>query len=112
MTIMNGVEGFRGNPVTYEDLTKWLNTHKFDPKYIEAPKDESHKTDEYWEKNVNGAKVLADLFNKFSETRVEYDKVTHGIILTKWIVSKRPENFVEIKDLLMDIYDIQNKREA
>lgn len=105
---MTGIEGFRKDQVTHEKVTGWLNTLKWNGKYIKDPNQVRQKTDNYWKTNVDGAKLLADLFSEFSETRVEYDKVAHGIILTKWIISNKPENLIEIKDLLIEVIDSQN----
>ena len=109
---MTGIEGFREGPITHKEVTEWLKTHKWDGKYIKDPKDVSQKTEEYWKKNVDGAKLLADLFNEFSETRVEYDKVKHGIFLTKWIISSKQENLKDVKDLLREVINSQNEKRA
>jgi hypothetical protein len=49
---------------------------------------------------VNGAKLLTDLFNELSETRVLYDKIKHSVELVKYILSNGPEELREIVDLL------------
>ena len=43
-----------------------------------------------WLTHVHGAKILTDMFNQMSETRVIYDKVEYGPILTKIIAESSP----------------------
>jgi hypothetical protein len=91
--VMSNIEGFRESPITKEEVSDWLSQHG--------------SNDENWEANVNGAKILSDLFNDFSETRCAYDKIGHGIALTKRILLNKPEAFKEISDLLHNV--LQNQ---
>jgi hypothetical protein len=52
---------------------------------------------------VDGARVLAEIFNEFSDTRVPYEKVRHGIALTEWLIEHRREDLGEIAELLGEI---------
>jgi hypothetical protein len=87
--VMSSIKDFRDNPITKEEVSDWMGKH------------DSDKED--WEVSVNGAKILSDLFNEFSETRFAYDKIVHGIALTKWLLLNKPNAFKDILDLLHDI---------
>jgi allophanate hydrolase subunit 2 len=54
-------------------------------------------------KNVDAGRVLAELFSHFSETRVTYQKVSHGIALTEWLAKNAPDDFKEIAALLSKV---------
>ena len=45
-------------------------------------------------------KVLRKIFADLSESRVRYDEVEHGLKLTEWIISNKPELFDDIRDRL------------
>jgi hypothetical protein len=67
--------------------------------------DPSQMTDENWSEHIHAAGLLRDLFSDLSETRVTYDKIEHGVELTRWIIEHRPENLREIADLLVMTLD-------
>jgi hypothetical protein len=46
----------------------------------------SSRSDKAWLENVRRAKLLEDMFYDLSEGRVRYDKVEHGLALTKWVI--------------------------
>jgi len=52
---------------------------------------------------VDGAHVLGEIFSRFSETRVSYQKVAHGIALTEWLIEHRPEDLADVRALLEEI---------
>lgn len=54
---------------------------------------------------VDGARVLAEIFNEFSQTRVSYQKVWHGTALTEWLIEHCPEDLAEVRVLLEEIFD-------
>jgi hypothetical protein len=54
---------------------------------------------------ANGARVLEGIFNHFSDTRVAYQKVTHGTALTEWLIEHCPEDLAEVRVLLEKILD-------
>jgi hypothetical protein len=55
--------------------------------------------------SVDGARVLEEIFSRFSETRVAYQKVPHGIALTEWLIEHRPEELNEVATLLKGMLD-------
>lgn len=58
-----------------------------------------------WLADVDAAKLLKDLFEDLSESRVVYDKVVHGVALTRWLCENAPEDLREIADLIEERLD-------
>ena len=55
---------------------------------------------EEWLCRVDGARLLSKIFSQFSETRVSYQKTTHSIQLTKWLLENEQGDLDEIADLI------------
>jgi len=55
---------------------------------------------------VHGAKLLDTIFKKFSECRVEYDKVKYGVALTEWILENSPSDLHEVADIIASRLEI------
>jgi hypothetical protein len=56
-----------------------------------------------WVREIDGARVLKEIFAELSQTRVSYDKVKHSVALTKWIVDNAPTGLDGIATLLTQI---------
>jgi hypothetical protein len=87
---------------TYENylLNPRAIAHEWEAKYFDAQEEESARIDHLWLTEVDGAKVLEDLFATLSDTRVTYDKVAHGVELTRWLCENAPEDLKELACLL------------
>jgi hypothetical protein len=72
------------------DIARWIEEHRWDQKYL-RPLEVTDRAVETWEAFGNGALLLRDLFSRVSENRTTYDKVRHGLALTKWIVTNQPD---------------------
>ncbi len=96
--LASSIEGFRDTQLTEEEVTAWLQGQRKDPKYF-APFTVG-RGDAAWMTNVNGAKLLSDLFTHFSETRVRYDKVRDGAALTEWLLENAPAELHEVAELI------------
>jgi energy-coupling factor transporter ATP-binding protein EcfA2 len=44
-----------------------------------------------WTAKIHAADLLRDIFRELSENRVEYEKTTHSVALTKWLIPRRSE---------------------
>ncbi len=99
--IMTAIPGFRDTPVTEDEINNWLGKHKWDTKYIRVKAGQA-QTNELWQKTVDSAKLLDDMFNELSEARVSYNnyKVAHGLALTKWILENAPHELQEVAELI------------
>lgn len=49
---------------------------------------------------VDGARLLDELFTELTEGKEAYDKVTHGVQLTEWLLDHKPEALDEVAELL------------
>lgn len=72
------------------DYMKWLSARaqdaKFWPKGISSP---PAYPSQQWFDGVHGAELLRELFGSFTEQRVEYDKVRHGLKLTRVLIKNK-----------------------
>lgn len=53
-----------------------------------------------WYLHVHGGKLLHDLFGSLSDARVEYDKVRHGLMLTRCLVEKPSSAIRDLANML------------
>ncbi len=56
--------------------------------------------EEAWDTAVHGAHVLETLFQELSACRVSYDKIRHGVALTRWLLQHKPEVLQPIADAM------------
>ena len=103
--IVSGIKGFGDDDVSPKVIEGWIEEHGWDDKYFDAPVEESARTHPLWLAEVDGAKVLTDLFVDLSETRVVYDKSTHGEALTCWLCDNDPEDLKELVSLIENRLD-------
>lgn len=98
--VVSDIVNFRDTPVSAEEIDGWLQSHCLDRKYYSTNNSEANVADNQWMKTVHGAKILADIFKELSDCRVEYDKVTYGLALTRWLVENAPGDLVEVADII------------
>ncbi len=99
--VANAIDGFRPEPVTPDEVREAIETKLKDPGYFCSP--EKMKLPADRPRNIDAARVLEELFRDFSETRVTYQKVAHGVALSEWLIVNAPEEFKEIIGLLTKI---------
>ncbi len=96
--VATSLPNFRDPALTGQDVTEWLNAHRWDSRFFKPlPED---RTEETWHREVRGDKVLEAMFRELSEQRVEYDKVRHGAALTDWLLDHAPGDLVEVAQVL------------
>jgi energy-coupling factor transporter ATP-binding protein EcfA2 len=98
--VVSGIKGFRDDEVSPKVIEGWIEERGWDDKYFDTPLEESARTHPFWLAEVDGAKVLTDLFVDLSETRVVYHKSTHGEALTRWLCDNDPEVLKELVSLI------------
>jgi hypothetical protein len=84
------------------EVERWIVEHRWEAKYfarLPVPPEEK-RSEAVWLQDVNGARVLTDLFGELTEQRVPYDKVRHGVALTDWLLEHAPDALRELGDLL------------
>jgi hypothetical protein len=99
-SVISQIEGFRDSPVTPKEVEHWLQCNRSDKKYYDSNICESERSGEEWMRDVHGAKILADIFMKLSELRIEYDKVKYGVALTEWILENTPTDLTEVANII------------
>jgi AAA15 family ATPase/GTPase len=85
------------------EIDAFFNNNKNKSKYWDNSKPNSNSISN-WKNEIHAAKLLEDLFNHFSESRLEYRKTTHSKDLTEWIIEYLPHELDELKDLLSKFY--------
>jgi len=104
--VASNIEGFReGIDIEPKEVSRWLEKHRWDNKYFGKTMEKVSRTEEVWSSDVHGAKLLGDMFQDLSETRIFYDKVEHGTALTRWLCDKAPEDLRDIERLIEDRLD-------
>lgn len=57
-------------------------------------------SDQRWLYEVDGARLLDDLFWTLSNATIKFSKTKHSLELTEWLLQNRPEHFNELADFL------------
>jgi len=96
--VANEIAGFRENAVTGSEVVDLLSAMEADGRFV-CPAG-ADLAGQPWRVCTNGAKVLEDVFARLSETRVAFDKTTHAVLLTKWLLSNAPDDVREVCDLI------------
>lgn len=104
--VLNELMGEAGQSVTSEGVLAWLVTHGNEAKYFDRDAAVPHG-DPQWIKQVHGAKLLGDLFFYFTQESGahEYDKVRHGLLLTRYLVLHPTQDLIELAALLGRLLD-------
>jgi predicted ATPase len=87
----------RSSPVTAQEVNDWIAKKGHAKPYL------SGETSADWVRIVDAARLLNDLFNELSETRVCFDKTNHGVKLTEWVIQNAPSDLQELADFLKTI---------
>ena len=92
--------------LTGEEIREWLETNKSNKDYFPKNSTQQDLSNPQWvDENIDAAKLLEALFPHFSETRVEFKKTKHSLILTEWLLKNNPECFAELVQFLQRILD-------
>jgi hypothetical protein len=106
-TVMNGIAGFRDRAVSEDEVQQLLERKRvermeggqqlryFCRSTVDVPAD--------WALRLDAASLLADAFDELSETRVSYEKTTHSVALTEWLIENRPGELQEISSFLVQL---------
>lgn len=101
-SVVNGIEGFARprETVSEEQVLQFLEQSGRNER-LYCPDGRPADDASGW-RVIDGARVLADLFARLSETRVSFEKSRDSIALTNWIIEHSPQDFQEISDLLKE----------
>jgi hypothetical protein len=97
--VMNSIEGFRAAPVEADEVRSAIDAKLSEAEFycsrtVPADKDRVAR--------VDGGRVLGCVFSELSETRVAYEKVRHGVLITEWLVEHARDDLREVVDLLIN----------
>ncbi len=93
-SLLSTLPSFLDSPVTADEIQEWIL--KNDSKYIACDDSTCEPLKPEWFINVNGAFLIKDIFQYFSENKEEYKKTTHGKWITEWLLTNDPESLSEL----------------
>jgi len=96
-SVLTESDSTRGRPIVEQEISEWLQKKGRSRAYLPA------KQAGDWNVLVDAAKLLNDLFNEITETRVCYDKIKHGLKLTDWLIQNSPGDLKELAEFLTGI---------
>ncbi len=100
--VIAGLKEFESFPPTTDNIQAWLNTHQWDyfgKSITQTQKDEPG----FWHREVDGVKVLNDIFRQFLGEGYTYEKIEYGVAITKWLIEHSPDDLGEIATLLTNL---------
>lgn len=102
--VLNKLDEYREKLITVSDVNVILNQKRQEKVYFPKNTSSSNFSDNGWiDENIDGAKLLKDIFSELSETRVEFSKTRDSVKLTEWLISNQPEFLEEISSFLNKI---------
>jgi energy-coupling factor transporter ATP-binding protein EcfA2 len=102
--VMNSITGFRDRPILEDEVRQFFETKRGERKepgqqlryfcrgIADVPID--------WESSVDAAKLLEDSFRELSGGRASYEKTTHSVAITEWLIENRPAALGEVAEFL------------
>jgi hypothetical protein len=93
----NAIEGFREPQVQAEEVQRLIETKRAETEYY-CGRPQVIPAD--WLSHIDAATVLKEIFADLSENRVPYDKMTHSVALTEWLLEHQPEDFGDLSTWL------------
>lgn len=103
-TVMNGDNSSRQASLTTKQVEEWLDTKKQERGYCANNINSKEPSDSAnWIYQVDGAKLLKDLFIEFTEAQVEFRKTIHSYELTEWLIKNQPDYLSELTKFLTDM---------
>lgn len=99
--VLNNLDEHRENLITASDVNLVLNQTRQKKDYFPKNTSSSNLLDNCWiDINIDGAKLLKDIFSELSENRVEFSKTRDSVKLTEWLIFNQPEFLEEVSSLL------------
>lgn len=89
-SVVNGVKDFSNQEIKATDVKE----------FIKSKNGNKEAFSEKWYKEIDGAKLLSDIFSHFSEKRERYEKVKYGTLLTQEILRTKPDELKEVYNLI------------
>lgn len=71
-----------------------------------APADPPASSDDAWLARVDGAKLIADLFSRVTESTLEYRKTTHSVSLVRDLLQHEPELVKSLTEYVVELVSV------
>jgi predicted ATPase len=121
--VVNKIPDFREQPVSADEVRQWLDKKR--DERVKGDKSGSVTGQQLryfckgttqvpanWEQKIDAGRLLEDLFEELSETRVSFEKTSHSVVLTEWLIEHRPTALQEIADFLNGILMVKSESKA
>jgi predicted ATP-dependent endonuclease of OLD family len=92
--------------VTIEQVTEWIEDNKNNSQYA-SKSTKQKQLNGHWNKDIDGARFLNDLFCQLSDSKNLFYKTTHSVKLTEWLLTYKPEVLAELTDFLLEIINVE-----
>jgi predicted ATPase len=92
-----------GREISTEAIQAWLDLNKADGKYYPRGSGRTADGRADWLQNIDGANFLSDMFQELSNNTAEFQKTTHSVRLTEYLLENKPEALNEVRDLLVEL---------
>jgi len=93
--VLNTLPSFKGRPIDAATVDAWTKEQGGKRGFIIAA---TQVGTQNWFTMVNGPKLLEELFQDISEAKESFDKLTHSVELTKWLLVNEPDFLIELAD--------------
>ncbi len=93
--VLNSLPTFASQSVSESKVSDWFRKCGTDPTRGGCEASGDPFRDANWVSKVDGGRLLRELFAGLSDSREKYEKVTHGLALTDWLLSHSPEALAE-----------------
>jgi energy-coupling factor transporter ATP-binding protein EcfA2 len=100
--LINAFDPDRPQKTGPEEVLAWISSKGCGAEYF-ADKKEVAFNDPQWIEVVDGAKLLKALVYEITDSRLRYDKVAHGELLTRYLVRNPTQALRELDLLIADL---------
>lgn len=100
--ILNVLDVGRAERVVAEQVASWMESHSNRSKYFGEEKVVPYGEPDWWVK-IRGSLILNDIFSELTNARHEYDKVRHGLMLTRYLIEHPSARIRELAAILSNL---------
>lgn len=97
--VFNDEDAMRPERLTPDEVHCWLEREGAKSRYHQQLQTVQYGTDA-WCKSVHGGLLLQDFFGELSDQRIRYDKVRHGLMLTRFLIEQPTAAIRELATML------------
>jgi hypothetical protein len=96
-----------GETISIDTVRDWITRNGGDERYEASKEWNGHLDDIGWLRVVHGGKLLKNLFEEVTLTRLYYDKVVHSVHLTEWLLRNGDNPLQEMVDYVSELFSKQ-----